>query len=380
MDSKSRSIPSPLITSSLPRVRSSIGSSPKSAYDEERYDQLLKEFSEMDKDKNNALTFNEILTFLTEKQGEEFDFILCQEIFARLDKDNDCIVSLEEFVQSYAEVESLIINQIKKLGKDIKKNISEVESNEVKLQKAQQTEFINSSGIMQGSFVTVLVKSAQNLYPKSSNGFSNPYVIVECGENTAQTEAINDSLNPSWEEIFSLPVNKKGLDIKLIVMSKNLLGDKFLGKVSIPLNALVDQLKHEQYFTLFGENESDKWQGRICLELQWIWSKVKYLKDIISEWEKIIEEDKETVHSLNTQLAKIKKPFSYLTELPSKNKLQTSIFKANTDKINQFQLAQELYGENTEIQGHFYYIIVIYMILSIITNYLRPDFLNVLYK
>ena len=120
MDSKFV-LPNPIITQDLPRVRSLVGSSPCSGLQEEKYEQLKKEFSYLDREKNNVLSFDEIHDYLSEKQGERFDIVLCKDLFARMDRNHDNEVTLEEFVESYIEVEELLIRQIRTLNKEIKK-------------------------------------------------------------------------------------------------------------------------------------------------------------------------------------------------------------------------------------------------------------------
>jgi C2 domain/EF-hand domain pair len=372
--------PYPIITQNLPQVRNSIGSSPRSGLKQERYDQLVKEFSDIDKDHNNVLSFDEIHNFLTYKQGENFDETLCKDIFSRMDKNYDGVVTLEEFVESYVEIEDLILRQIKVVTKEIKKCKGEVEENRNKIKKAEKTEFLGALGIMKGSVVTVGIKSAQNLYPCTTDGLANPYVIVECGDHKIETSILYNTLNPIWQEVYSFPVLSKGLQLKLVIMSKGLFGDKFIGKISIPLKSLYDQLKHEQYFSLSGETEGEKWQGRIFLELQWIWSKVKYLKDISFQWEKIIKEDEEKLELLKIQLDRLRKPFGYLTDF-NKNDLGTpgsntiQIEEKNSLKIE--ELTNGMINVIIENQGYLYVSLIIYMILSILVCFSRPDFVNV---
>ena len=64
-------------------------------------------------------------------------------------------------------------------------------------------------------------------------------------------------MNLIWEESFSFPTAAKGLDLKLRVLSKGLFGNRFIGKMTIPLEVLADQLKLEQYFSLQAETEGD---------------------------------------------------------------------------------------------------------------------------
>jgi len=59
--------------------------------------------------------------------------------------------------------------------------------------------------------------------------------------------------------------------------------DDFEGEVTIPLSLLKDQMKHDQFFQLHDKNPKDKWQGRVHLGLQWIWSRARYLEDLVNQ-------------------------------------------------------------------------------------------------
>ena len=381
MEHRSINTPSPILTNTLPKSRGSVGSSRKSAYEEERYEQLLKEFSEIDKDNSSSLSFEEILNFLSSKQDEEFDFILCQEVFARLDKNNDSIITREEFVESYVEIECLIMKRIKNLKKELVSSNRQLEENKEKLKKSEKSEILNAAGIISDSLATLVVKSAQNLIPTTTDGVSNPYILIECGEYKEKTTTKRFSLTPVWDEVFTVPVHKKGQEIHLTVLSDNTLGQKFVGKVTIPLLAIADQLKHEQFFMLYGENPGEKWQGKVYLELQWIWSRVKYYKDIICEWERLIDEDKDTVNSLQVQLEKLRKPFGHLTGIKEKSQVYSVPITPRLDSKEYGLSRKESRGmaEVAELgdQRNLQKALAIYVVLTVLVNFARPDFLSV---
>ena len=333
----------------------------------------------MDRDKNNVLTFDEIHDYLSEKQGERFDQDLCQDLFARMDRNHDNEVTLEEFVESYIEVEELITRQIRTLNKEIKKSRAEYEDSKEKLKKSEQTERLNSVGIMQGSVLTVTVKSAQNLFQSSAD--SSNFVALECSGQKVETKAVSGATNLIWEESFSFPIAAKGLDLKLRVLSKGVFGNKFIGKVTIPSTALADQLKHEQYFALQADTAGEAWQGRICLELQWIWSRVKYYKDITNEWENIIKSDQERLDDLKDQLEKLRKPFGYMKDLNLRNEVATptsGTFQFEEKLVNKLEeLTNGKISMVVEHEGYLYLSLILYMVFAVLMNFLRPDFVNV---
>lgn len=371
-------VPSPIVTRNLPKVRSSVGSSPRSGLQEERYEQLKIEFSDLDRDKNNVLTFDEIRDFLSEKQGNQFDLGLCQDLFARMDKNHDNEISLEEFVESYVEIEELIVRQVRALGKDIKKSRNEIEETSEKLKKAAASERTTSVGIMQGSVLTVTVKSARDLFLGASD--ANNFVVLQCNGQSVETGTVA-GLFPTWDESFSFPITSKEHSLQLTIMNRGMFGNKFIGKISVPLSVLNDQLKHEQYFTLQAETEGEKWQGKVCLELQWIWSKVKYYQDIMQEWENILNADQEKLENLKTQLERLRKPFGLLKGFEARSEVVTPTSRTIQIEERLVQKFEEItQGKISFVidnEKYLYLSLVIYMVIGIFVNFLRPDFVNV---
>lgn len=373
MSKRTRKNPSPVRTS--PQRRDlSIGSSPVSAYEEERIKYLLTIFQSIDTNQDKQLSFNEFRDFLSKKQDEDFDMILCEELFARMDKDNDAVVSIEEFVSNYVEVENLILKQIRSNNKEIQKLENCVKENKDKLAKEKSIEVMKSNGLMQGSCLTVTVKTAVGLYPATAEGLCNAFVAIECDGCNFTTQVIPSTLSPVWDEKFEIPINNKGIELNLTILSKSALGTKFVGKVSIPLRTLVDQMLKEQYYNLLSEN-NDPWQGKILLEHQWIWSKVKYYSDIISQQEKFLQEDKEKVENLKAQREKLMKPFAKDTDVIDIIHDQ-SLSNQDSQIIYPVKPKDTIYGWS-ENSSFVVSLIYVYLVLIVLNNFKRSDFVNV---
>lgn len=372
MSKRTKKLPSPVRTS--PQRRGlSIGSSPVSAHEEERMRYLLTIFESIDLNQDKQMSFEEFHGFLSKQQGEEFDYILCQELFARLDKDNDELVSIDEFVSNYVEVENLIIKQIRTVNKEIQKFEGSVRENKEKLTREKGVEVLKSNGVMQGSYLTVTVKTAIGLYPTTADGLCNAFVTLECDGSSFATQMIPSTLSPVWDEMFEIPINNKGIELNLTIQSKSALGTKFVGKVSIPLRTLADQMLKEQYYNLLSEN-GQPWQGKILLEHQWMWSKVKFYTDIINQQEKFIQEDKEKVESLKAQREKLMRPFGIDTGgidfIHDHSVSGTSQVIGPIDPIEPIVK----WSEHTRfVVG----LIYVYLILIIFNNFKRTDFVNV---
>jgi Ca2+-dependent lipid-binding protein len=57
---------------------------------------------------------------------------------------------------------------------------------------------------MEGSVLTVTVIEAKNLKPLDQDGTSDPYTIIEIENQRNETKYISHTLNPVWNETFSL--------------------------------------------------------------------------------------------------------------------------------------------------------------------------------
>lgn len=178
---------------SLIRLRSSYGTIPISGPLKERHDQIFQEFSVL----SSPISFKEILGFLSERQLSKFDESLCQELFAKMDKEIDALLTTSEFVSSYVDAEYMIMKRIRELRKLIKDNKKNVEEYNVKLKEARNKEQLNQFGLMKDSQLSVNVIGAQDLYATDESGNSDPYVILEYENQRFMTKHVSGSLNPN---------------------------------------------------------------------------------------------------------------------------------------------------------------------------------------
>uniref|UniRef100_A0A669EJX6 Multiple C2 and transmembrane domain-containing protein 2 n=1 Tax=Oreochromis niloticus TaxID=8128 RepID=A0A669EJX6_ORENI len=85
-------------------------------------------------------------------------------------------------------------------------------------------------------FLQVKVIKATDLMAADLNGKSDPFCVLELGNDRLQTHTVYKSLNPEWNTVFTFPV--KDIHDVLVVTIFDEDGDKapdFLGKVAIPL-------------------------------------------------------------------------------------------------------------------------------------------------
>ncbi|KAH0793346.1 C2 domain containing protein [Histomonas meleagridis] len=96
--------------------------------------------------------------------------------------------------------------------------------------------------------LNVRVVSARNLKIADANGKSDPYVIVKLGNEQRKTKAIQNTLDPVWnEEMRFVPVTPDQ-EISFQVMDEDIISDDKLGKVVVKLSDLkVGQILEKDY-------------------------------------------------------------------------------------------------------------------------------------
>ena len=288
-----------------------------------------------------------------------------------------------EFVWSYVDAEKLIMQRTNELRRQIAENTKQMEETKRKMIDAQQNEVMNEFGIMNGSVLTVNVVEAQNL-KALNNGTSDPYVTLACERQKIETKYVTGDTNPVWNEVFTFQIQHGNDELKITVLHHNSYGkDDLEGQLSIPLRLLQDQMKHDQFFDLQGPKMNQPWQGRIHLGLQWIWSKSRYLEEVISQWQENIDTDKQELEHLTKQLNKLREPFGVLIHPTDLNKIRQdgkakleqveNAFSAKLDNFTKDAIGKEIDWSNTVL-----YVTGIYLLISCCVMFIRPDFPNVI--
>jgi len=126
-----------------------------------------------------------------------------------------------------------------------------------------------------GPFKTLVIKITQgkNLVSKDSNGKSDPYCKVWLGSNKFQTKVKAKTLNPVWDDVFTIPSEKCGKVIDIEVWDTNvLLKDEFMGEIKLQ----VDQIPNgetQQWHKLCPSKDKKK-KGAVSGEIHIHFTKV----------------------------------------------------------------------------------------------------------
>lgn len=174
-------------------------------------------------------------------------------------------------------------------------------------------EKITPDGISKEAFCEVTIISAEDLKPMDFNGKSDPYCIVEMGNQTQKTLSKPKTLNPVWNETFKFNVKSLKEKIKITVFDSDLVGDDDVeGVVVIPLEELKSQEKVERFFALQSEDTPENNQGRLRLGLRLVYSKYEFNKSKLEKVEAIIKENEDVLSQLVKYKKSLSEPFGLL--------------------------------------------------------------------
>ncbi|KAM7016031.1 multiple C2 and transmembrane domain-containing protein 2 [Tautogolabrus adspersus] len=123
-------------------------------------------------------------------------------------------------------------------------------------------------------FLQIKVIKAADLLAADLNGKSDPFCVLELGNDRLQTHTVYKSLHPEWNKVFTFPV--KDIHDVLVVTVFDEDGDKapdFLGKVAIPLLSI--RSRQQIAYPLKKEDLGGLSKGTITLELEVIFNPVR---------------------------------------------------------------------------------------------------------
>ncbi|KAJ3677545.1 hypothetical protein LUZ60_003269 [Juncus effusus] len=118
----------------------------------------------------------------------------------------------------------------------------------------------------------VHIIEARNLLSMDSNGFSDPFVILQLGSQKKKTKVISMNLNPVWDEKFSFEVRNLKDELRVHVYDEDRIGKDFLGKVKVPIGDLMNDESMSlgtKWYKLEPKSEKSKNKecGEICMSI-----------------------------------------------------------------------------------------------------------------
>ncbi|KAM8972753.1 multiple C2 and transmembrane domain-containing protein 2 isoform 2-T2 [Pelodytes ibericus] len=123
-------------------------------------------------------------------------------------------------------------------------------------------------------FLQVKVLKAEDLLAADFAGKSDPFCVLEVGNDRLQTHTVYKNLNPEWNKVFTFPIKDLHDVLEITVFDED--GDKapdFLGKVVIPLLSVKNG--QQVAYILKNKDLASASKGVICLEIDLIFNPVK---------------------------------------------------------------------------------------------------------
>ena len=113
------------------------------------------------------------------------------------------------------------------------------------------------------SCCVINVVACQDIVAADSDGSSDPFIVVHAGPNTCQTKTL-DTLNPIFNEVFTLPLERGVSTLRFNLFDYDVLGSNdFLGCLVVPLSDLVVNQVVDQWQFLCQRKDDDEVSGRI---------------------------------------------------------------------------------------------------------------------
>ncbi|XP_010389311.1 multiple C2 and transmembrane domain-containing protein 2 isoform X1 [Corvus cornix cornix] len=123
-------------------------------------------------------------------------------------------------------------------------------------------------------FLQVKVLKAVDLMAADFSGKSDPFCVLELGNDMLQTHTVYKNLNPEWNKVFTFPIKDIHDVLEVTVFDED--GDKppdFLGKVAIPLLSIRNG--KQSCYTLKNKDLERASKGAIYLELDVLFNPIK---------------------------------------------------------------------------------------------------------
>ncbi|XP_062439294.1 multiple C2 and transmembrane domain-containing protein 2 [Rhea pennata] len=123
-------------------------------------------------------------------------------------------------------------------------------------------------------FLQVKVLKAADLLAADFSGKSDPFCVLELGNDSLQTHTVYKNLNPEWNKVFTFPIKDIHDVLEVTVFDED--GDKppdFLGKVVIPLLSIRNG--KQSCYALKNKDLECASKGVIYLELDVLFNPVK---------------------------------------------------------------------------------------------------------
>jgi len=156
--------------------------------------------------------------------------------------------------------------------------------------------------------------------------------------------------------------------MKLLKVEKSEpLETQFIGETQIKLDRLRDQKKHEETLEFISKEKLDHPIGGLFSEIQWIYSRVKFLNDVVKKWDTALQEDEATMGELEERLKDLRLPFQ--------NTLEAIVQSISVQQ--QIFLTHQMYPQEYDIKDCLVFFWYVVCILGIFQMFIKQDFTTI---
>mmetsp|Transcript_32639 Transcript_32639/g.56728 ORF Transcript_32639/g.56728 Transcript_32639/m.56728 type:complete len:569 (-) Transcript_32639:1331-3037(-) len=245
----------------------------------------------------SPLSLDQLHVQLTRMQGYEYDYFLLCQLFAKINKDIDDEITIDEFLSSLLDSEQMINTKIVQLDLLVEECKSKAVMTARKCEQAKKADQLTEKGISVDSELSVEI---QSLECKGAEG--SIFVKVECDGQQRHTKVrTKDSI---FGEKFKTHVTTGEGDIKFEVCT---LPNFVLGSLEVPFSKLRSQMETEANYAIYNEGNI---VGSLKMKLQWIWNFSLYYEAMTSFWTRKQAETTQEISYLHNQVFKLMFPFT----------------------------------------------------------------------
>ena len=314
-----------------------------------RFEELSKQFIQMDSNRNNELTKAEVFDFFKDKfnstQAQQLDMKSIDRLFHLFDKDMDSKISINEFVFSYIKLEEKLNVKRKKLmllHNDLQKSITQYNE---RLKKAKSQK-LNINGVCENASLSIWLLKAKDLEPFIPGTSPNSFVVFTLDGKKQQSNLVTANVNPEYQEDFSFPITRKGETLTVEVFDQSTFaGTQLIGKLVIDLVLFEHQQKSENWYTLTQvENTSlgfketptttDGRTPSILLRLRYIYDWQKYYENLIKKTNEQLSRLREDIEELEKYQKLFKEPFGIIVAGEINSIIDKRIFEKSEDILD----------------------------------------------
>ncbi|CAD8120455.1 unnamed protein product [Paramecium sonneborni] len=334
--------------------------------------QLQEVFNEFSQLHNQKFNISEILSFLDSKCANGyFDRDVYQQLIEQIPQgqtSQQCTIN--QLINVFKKAQDVLNDKINKCQQIIDQKNIEIRAYNDKLRQSQ-TNSMNSSS----SKLNVEILDAEIFY----QGNGQLQISLECMSSVVYTQ-LTKRQKPVWNESFDFNVNEQTV-MKFILLDTELQQKRGIGGVAyIDINTFGDQMLHDITVNLTDESNSNI-RANLHLKIQWIFSKNKYLQDLINENMIQINQLEQEINDHIVDLDIINSPFKQVIKF--QNNLTISTYQTQPNQQQQ-QAGPLLISENSidRLVQISLLLIIIYLVFGLLNSIYRTlnfDFLVIFY-